>query len=377
MNVFHNHTLSKDSRAEKLLWEEFPLHRCCRDGDAASLYSYVTAGSHSIFTEDSFYGWTPIHWASRFDHAQCLDILVRQTSLSKSSDIQVSGTLQTPLHVAAEAGAVNSLRWLLQRRADPNQKDYTGETALHKAVRCGSLESVVMLTEAGGMCIKNLRSETPLDLARSFPIKSLLSQLFQSQREETIYGTDMDEACDYHNSVNVPSLTSIPNLSKRQRPAEDDGSFKRARFSNCEEDFVPDLSSLFGGPPSNGFPASDAFASALPVDRNGFHGDDNGMKTISSRIDGNHASFLVSSSAEEEEEEETEAEMEEAEMCEDAVPEDSPPLGSQLPPHLIPPLATEDAISHGIGIPVGAGARLDTGKSGRSKCVWFRSSCYI
>ena len=102
------------------------------------------------------------------------------------------------------------------------------------------------------------------------------------------------------------------------------------------------------------------------------------MKTISSRIDGSHASVLVSSSAEEEEEEvDTEAEMDDADMNEDAVPDDSPPLGSQLPPHLIPPLTAEEAAGNGIGIPMGAGARLDTGKAGRSKCVWFRSSCYI
>ena len=99
----------------------FPL-RCCRDGDSASLLHLVTAGSHSIFAEDSLYGWTPIHWASRFDHVQCLDVLVRQTSLVNSCDIQVSGTRQTPLHVAAELGALNAIRWLTLRGADPNQK---------------------------------------------------------------------------------------------------------------------------------------------------------------------------------------------------------------------------------------------------------------
>lgn len=395
MNVFHNHDMSKNTRAEQLMWKEFPMHRCCRDGDVAALYSLVTAGSHSIFTEDSFYGWTPVHWAARFDQPECLDILVRQTSLSKSPDIQVSGTRQTPLHVAADNGAVNSLRWLLQRRADPNQKDYAGETALHKASRCGVLEAVVMLGEAGARSfIKNLRNETPMDLARSFQIKSFLSQLIQSGSEADT-DTDMDDACDYHNSVyntmcakKIPAITSsmvVPNFAKRPRPSEVDDVFKRARLSNSGDDFVPDLSSLFGSP-HDCFPSSKVAnslaspASASPVDRNGFHGDDesNGMKTISSCIDGNHASSAtVASLSSSADEEDTEAEMEDADMIEDAATDDFSPVTSQLPPHLIPPLAAEEAISNGIGIPIGGGARLDTGKAGRSKCVWFRSSCYI
>lgn len=86
----------------------------------------------------------------------------------------MSGTRQTPLHVAAEAGAVNSLRWLLQHRADPNQKDYIGETALHKASRCGVVESVVLLAEAGAQgLVKNQRSTA---LLLNSPIMCKISQ---------------------------------------------------------------------------------------------------------------------------------------------------------------------------------------------------------
>lgn len=416
MNIFHNH-MSKDTRAEQLMWEQFPLHRCCRDGDVASLYSLVTAGSHGIFAEDSFYGWTPIHWAARFDRPQCLDILVRQTSLAKSSDVEVSGTRQTPLHVAAAAGAVNSLRWLLQHRADPNQKDYVGETALHKASRCGVVESVVMLAEAGAQgLVKNQRNESPVDLARSAQIKSVLSQLHLSQRDSTFPDTDMEEACDYHDSVNtsrptnVPKLLSanLPNNYKRSRPSEDCIGLKRVRLSNCGDDFVPDLSFLFGNGsstnvntasngqtvphplPSNGFCDDDAsrngpngntvnghrgngdgFLSSALHGNSILHGDNedgNGMKTISSRINGNHASFPPSS-ADEDEMDEDNAESNEV--------SDTATHGSQLPPHLIPPLTAEEALGNGIGIPMAVGARLDNGKADRSKCVWFRSSCYI
>jgi len=48
---------------------------------------------------------------------------------------------------------------------------------------------------------------------------------------------------------------------------------------------------------------------------------------------------------------------------------------THLPPHLIPPLGEEQFVENGI--PLDAGGSIGNGKSGRSKCVWFRSSCYI
>lgn len=53
--------------SEELLSLRFPLHRACRDGDLAALCSLLqqTPRAH-LAAEDSFYGWTPVHWAAHF-----------------------------------------------------------------------------------------------------------------------------------------------------------------------------------------------------------------------------------------------------------------------------------------------------------------------
>lgn len=53
--------------SEELLSLRFPLHRACRDGDLVALCSLLphTPRAH-LAAEDSFYGWTPVHWAAHF-----------------------------------------------------------------------------------------------------------------------------------------------------------------------------------------------------------------------------------------------------------------------------------------------------------------------
>ncbi|XP_051983417.1 ankyrin repeat domain-containing protein 10a isoform X2 [Xyrauchen texanus] len=46
----------------------YPLHRACRDGDVGALCLLIqhTTNLADLVAEDSFYGWTPIHWAAHF-----------------------------------------------------------------------------------------------------------------------------------------------------------------------------------------------------------------------------------------------------------------------------------------------------------------------
>lgn len=54
--------------SEEVLNARFPLHRACRDGDVGALCSLLqgTSNPADLSVEDSFYGWTPIHWAAHF-----------------------------------------------------------------------------------------------------------------------------------------------------------------------------------------------------------------------------------------------------------------------------------------------------------------------
>lgn len=54
--------------SEEVLNIRFPLHRACRDGDVGALCSLLqfTTNQADLAVEDSFYGWTPLHWAAHF-----------------------------------------------------------------------------------------------------------------------------------------------------------------------------------------------------------------------------------------------------------------------------------------------------------------------
>ena len=54
--------------SEEVLSLRFPLHRACRDGDVGALCDLLrgVASPAELTAEDSFYGWTPIHWAAHF-----------------------------------------------------------------------------------------------------------------------------------------------------------------------------------------------------------------------------------------------------------------------------------------------------------------------
>lgn len=53
---------------DEVLNIRYPLHRACRDGDVGALCSLLQRSTKQadLVAEDSFYGWTPIHWAAHF-----------------------------------------------------------------------------------------------------------------------------------------------------------------------------------------------------------------------------------------------------------------------------------------------------------------------
>ncbi|XP_032736929.1 ankyrin repeat domain-containing protein 10 isoform X6 [Lontra canadensis] len=133
--------------SEELLSLRFPLHRACRDGDLAALCSLLqqTPRAH-LAAEDSFYGWTPVHWAAHFGKLECLIQLVRAGA---TLDVSTTRYAQTPAHIAAFGGHPQCLLWLIQAGASINKPDCEGETPIHKAARSGSLDCVSALVANG------------------------------------------------------------------------------------------------------------------------------------------------------------------------------------------------------------------------------------
>ncbi|XP_062313111.1 ankyrin repeat domain-containing protein 10b isoform X3 [Osmerus eperlanus] len=153
--------------SEEVLNVRFPLHRACRDGDVGALCSLLQCVSNpaDLAVEDSFYGWTPIHWAAHFGK---LDCVMRLVQVGCGVNSVTSRFAQTPTHIAAFGGHPECLLWLLQVGADINRQDYVGETPIHKAARAGSVPCVQALLVQGATAdMRNASGLTAADLAHA------------------------------------------------------------------------------------------------------------------------------------------------------------------------------------------------------------------
>uniref|UniRef100_A0A8P4K1Z8 Ankyrin repeat domain 10 n=1 Tax=Dicentrarchus labrax TaxID=13489 RepID=A0A8P4K1Z8_DICLA len=153
--------------SEEVLNSRFPLHRACRDGDVGALCSLLqcTSNPADLAVEDTFYGWTPIHWGAHFGKLECV---MRLVQVGCGVNAVTSRFAQTPTHIAAFGGHPECLLWLLQAGADINRQDYVGETPIHKAARAGSLECINALLIRGAKAdMRNASGLTAADLAHA------------------------------------------------------------------------------------------------------------------------------------------------------------------------------------------------------------------
>ncbi|XP_038617540.1 ankyrin repeat domain-containing protein 10 isoform X1 [Tachyglossus aculeatus] len=152
--------------SEELLTLRFPLHRACRDGDLAALCALLqhTSRAH-LAAEDSFYGWTPVHWAAHFGKLECLIQLVRAGA---TLNVCTTRFAQTPAHIAAFGGHPHCLIWLIHAGANINKQDCEGETPIHKAARSGSMDSISALVANGAQIdLRNASGLTAADIAHA------------------------------------------------------------------------------------------------------------------------------------------------------------------------------------------------------------------
>ncbi|XP_063067989.1 ankyrin repeat domain-containing protein 10a isoform X2 [Engraulis encrasicolus] len=152
---------------DEVLNNRFPLHRACRDGDVGTLCSLLQCATNQadLVAEDSFYGWTPIHWAAHFGKLECV---LRLVQVGCEVNAVTTRFAQTPAHIAAFGGHPQCLMWLMQAGADINRQDYVGETPIHKAARAGSVECVTALLLNGAKPdLRNANGQTAADLAHA------------------------------------------------------------------------------------------------------------------------------------------------------------------------------------------------------------------
>uniref|UniRef100_W5LGV8 Ankyrin repeat domain 10b n=1 Tax=Astyanax mexicanus TaxID=7994 RepID=W5LGV8_ASTMX len=223
--------------SEEVLNVRFPVHRACRDGDVGALCSLLQQVNPAVLSlEDSFYGWTPLHWAAHFGTLECVMQLV-QVGCGVNS--VTSRFAQTPAHIAAFGGHPQCLLWLLQAGADINRQDYVGETPIHKAARAGSMECInTLLIQGAKADLRNASGLTAADLAHAQGFQECAQLLANAQNQQLNqlngFTTKNSVLNGDHQIRQGRSLLNGAPSRKRSLDCIESSHFKKARTSDLD-----------------------------------------------------------------------------------------------------------------------------------------------
>jgi uncharacterized protein len=141
------------------LWEAAAL------GDVARLQAHLQADPSSLEAH-SHDGWTALHLAAHFGHADAAQYLLRH-----GADVRARSTNpldNQPLHAALAGRSLDVARLLLDAGADPNAAEHGGYAPLHQAAEPGDLPLIRLLLDRGARTDrKDDQGRTPLELAEA------------------------------------------------------------------------------------------------------------------------------------------------------------------------------------------------------------------
>jgi uncharacterized protein len=118
----------------------------------------------ALLASHSADGWTPLHLAAFFGHAELANALLDRNA---PVDIRSSNAMKnTPLHAATAGEQLALVELLLKRGANPNATQEGGWTALHGAAQAGQREMVeTLLANGADVNLRADNQQTALDMA--------------------------------------------------------------------------------------------------------------------------------------------------------------------------------------------------------------------
>ncbi|XP_050964435.1 ankyrin repeat domain-containing protein 10a isoform X1 [Labeo rohita] len=212
---------------DEVLNIRYPLHRACRDGDVGALCSLLQRSTNQadLVAEDSFYGWTPIHWAAHFGKLECV---MRLVQVGCEVNALTTRFAQTPAHIAAFGGHPECLLWLLHTGAEINRQDYVGEAPIHKAARAGNMECInVLLIQGAKPDLRNANGLTAADLAHAQGFHDCAQLLSNAHNQLNQINGFAHNGTD-HTHIQGRSLNGIVNR-KRFLDCTEPNHMKKAR----------------------------------------------------------------------------------------------------------------------------------------------------
>ena len=160
----HNH---KPTGLEQSLEElEFARSACSAalNGDLEKLSRMLERNPGSVYHDgaDGNSGYTPLHYAARGGHSECVALLLR----AKAPVHARTQGGATPLMRAAFAGQAAACAALLRAGSVADAQDSDGDTALHKACaqQHRAVAELLLKASATSATLRNRKGQTPSDL---------------------------------------------------------------------------------------------------------------------------------------------------------------------------------------------------------------------
>lgn len=107
-------------------------------------------------------GWTALHDAAASNNIEAIRLLAPRGNINAQN---TDGN--TPLFIAVWKGHIDSIKALIEQRADINEIDDNGMTLLHHAAKYGQAEAIRFLVKPGNVNAKDRFGRTPLHFAIS------------------------------------------------------------------------------------------------------------------------------------------------------------------------------------------------------------------
>ena len=121
-------------------------------------------------------GWTPLHLAAFFGHAEAAAALLAHGAAvnARSSNAMRN----TPIHAAAATRSLEVVRVLAEHHADVSARQHGGWTALHAAAQNGDLDMARLLIALGAdVQARAENNQGPLDMALTAGHQSMVELL--------------------------------------------------------------------------------------------------------------------------------------------------------------------------------------------------------
>ncbi|XRB24347.1 ankyrin repeat domain-containing protein [Pseudoscourfieldia marina] len=118
---------------------------------------------HSDGTAENASGYTPLHYAARAGHVECVRLLIA-SACNVNATTRAGGS--TALHRAAFTGHIEVVSLLLDAGADASIRNTDGQTAAHDAARGGHGDVLAVLerAHAGISTLEDNRGRTAKDM---------------------------------------------------------------------------------------------------------------------------------------------------------------------------------------------------------------------